>query len=126
MAQKTRILAIIPGAFCFGLQNVTLSMFAAIAKSVPCHFLITKWNDAEFPDRLRKLNIPFTEAWLGMFSRKLDWYNLRMTMECLVKLPSAWLRLVRLIREFKPTCIFLANHHEAILLWPILVFIRTK
>jgi glycosyltransferase involved in cell wall biosynthesis len=121
-----RILAIVPSAFCFGLQNVTLSLFERISRDVPCHFLVTKWNDGEFPRRLRQLNIPFSEAWLGMFSRKLDWRNVRMTIECLLKLPSAYIALKRLLREFRPTCIFLANHHEAILLWPILVFLRKK
>jgi glycosyltransferase involved in cell wall biosynthesis len=121
-----RILAVVPSAFCYGLQNITLAFFEKISKHIPCHFLVTKWNDGEFPARLRKLNIPFTEAWLGMFSRKLDWYNLRMTLECLIKLPSAYLKLARLIRRFQPTCIFLANHHEAILLWPMLVFFRNK
>jgi glycosyltransferase involved in cell wall biosynthesis len=121
-----RILAIVPSAFCFGLQNITLALFERISKEVPCHFLVTKWNDGEFPGRLRKLNIPFTEAWLGMFSRKLDWRNLRMTIECLIKLPSAYVVFARLFRRFQPTCIFLANHHEAILLWPMLLFQRKK
>ena len=121
-----RILAIVPSAFCFGLQNITLAVFGEISKSVPCHFLVTKWNDGEFPRRLRELNIPFTSAWLGMFSRKLDWRNLKMTIECLIKLPSAYFVLARLIGRFKPTCIYLANHHEAILLWPILIFFRSK
>src|SRR5437763_10278819 len=124
--QSGRILAIVPSGFCYGLQNITLAFFERIAKDVPCHFLVTKWNDGEFPARLRKLNIPFTEALLGMFSRKLDWLNLRMTLECLIKLPSAYFTLARLIRRFQPTCIFLANHHEAILLWPMLVFLRKK
>ena len=124
--KRPRILGIVPSAFCYGLQNVTLGFFERISKDVPCHFLITKWNDGEFPGRLRKLNIPFTETWLGMFSRKLDWRNLRMTIECLLKLPSAYLALIRLVRKFRPTCIFLANHHEAILLWPALVFLRRK
>jgi glycosyltransferase involved in cell wall biosynthesis len=121
-----RVLAIIPSAFCFGLQNVTLASFERISSKIPCHFLITKWNDGEFPRRLQRLGIPFTGAWLGMFSRVPDWHNLKMTVECLFKLPSAYLVLLRLIRRFRPTRIFLANHHEAILLWPVLIFVRKK
>jgi len=121
-----RPLVIIPSAFCFGLQNVTLALFERISSKIPCHFLVTKWNDGEIPRRLQRLGIPFTGAWLGMFSRVLDWHNLKMTVECLFKLPSAYLVLLRLIRRFRPTCIFLANHHEAILLWPILIFVRQK
>lgn len=121
-----RVLAIVPSAFCFGLQNVTLALFERMVPDVPCHFLITRWNDGEFPRRLRQLNIPFSSAWLGMFSRKFDWRNLKMSIECLLKLPSAYLVFLQLYRRFRPTCILLANHHEAILLWPLLVFVRRK
>jgi len=119
-----RILAIIPAPQCFGLQNVTLAFFEKIAKRVPCHFLISPWNDGEFPDRLRKANIPYSEAWMGMFSRSLSWTQLKMTIISVAKLPGVYLALVRLYRRFRPTCILLANYHEAILLWPVLIFVR--
>src|SRR5438552_1932394 len=98
-----RLLVIVPSAFCFGLQNITLALFEKIAQDLNCHFLITRWNDGEFPRRLRQLNIPFSSAWLGMFSRKFDWRNLKMTAECLLKLPSAYLVFLRLYRQFRPT-----------------------
>jgi glycosyltransferase involved in cell wall biosynthesis len=126
MTDQPRLLFIIPTGFCFGLQNVTLAIAAEIAKRHPCHFLVSNWNNGEFPQRLCELNIPFTTAWLGMFSRKLNWRNLRMTFECLFKLPSAYLVFWKLYRQFRPTCIFLANHHEAILLWPALFWVRKK
>ena len=127
-AQKggCRILAIVPSAFCFGLQNVTLATFELLSKKHACHFLVTRWNDGEFPKRLQNLQIPFTSTWLGMFSRKLDWANLKMTLECLFKLPSAYLAFLRIYRRFRPTCILMANHHETILLWPMLIFLKRK
>lgn len=126
MSAPTRILAIVPGAFCFGLQNAELSLFAELSRTMQCHFLNTRWTDGEFDRRLDGLRIPHTSTWLGMFSRKLDWRNVRMTAECLAKLPLAWLAFIRLCRTFRPDIVYLANHHEAILLLPILMTIRKR
>src|SRR5690606_23316677 len=117
---------IVPSSFCFGLQNLTLAFFSRLSQSASCHFLNTRWNDCEFPRRLSALGIPHSATWLGMFSRRLDWVNLKMTLECLLKLPIAYLDFLRLNWRFQPTVIYLANHHEAILLWPMLLFFRRK
>ena len=61
-----------------------------------------------------------------MFSRKLDRNNLRMTSECLIKLPIAWLDFLRLYRSFRPDVIYLAGYHEVILLLPLLLWLRPK
>lgn len=123
---ESRLLVIIPSGYCFGLQNVTFAFFEELPRNASCHFLITHWSDQEFPSRLKQLNIPFTPAWLGMFSRKMDWKNLKMTLECFAKLPSAYLVFLKLYRQFRPARILLANYHEAILLWPILIFLRRQ
>jgi glycosyltransferase involved in cell wall biosynthesis len=121
-----RILAVVPGPFCFGLQNAELALFAELSRVMPCHFLNTRWSDGEFDRRLDALGIPRSSTWLGMFSRKLDWRNVRMTAECLMKLPVAWRDFARLYRSFRPDIVWLANHHEIILLWPLLLPIRGK
>ncbi len=123
---QMRVLAVIPAPRCFGLQNMTLEVFSRISKQAKCHFLLSKWNDGEFPRRLKELNISYTETWLGMFSKSLDWHNLRMTIECLWRLPSAYLELLRLLIRFRPSVIYLANYHEAILLWPLLLALRSR
>jgi glycosyltransferase involved in cell wall biosynthesis len=61
-----------------------------------------------------------------MISRKLDRENLRMTAACLIKLPIAWRDFLRLYRSFRPDVIYLANYHEIILLWPLLLWLRRK
>ncbi len=61
-----------------------------------------------------------------MFSRKLDWVNLRMTLECLAKLPIAWSHCIRVWWSFRPDVIYVANHHEVILLWPLLLLMRQR
>lgn len=119
-----RVLAIVPGAFCFGLQNMELALFSRLRQRMQCHFLNTRWTDGEFDRRLDELGIPHSSAWLGMFSRRLDWRNLRMTAECLWRLPGAWRDFIRLYRSFRPDLIYVANHHEIILLLPLLFWLR--
>jgi glycosyltransferase involved in cell wall biosynthesis len=115
-----KILAVIPSGFCFGLQNVTLSFFSARRKELNPFFLLTKWTDGELAKRLDKLNIPYDYSWLGMFSRKLDWPNLRMTLHCGSRLVFLYRDYLRVVRTFKPNLIYAANHHELLLLWPVL------
>ena len=89
-AQELRILALIPSGFCFGLQNLTLSFFAVRPPWLGVHFLNTRWTDGELNRRLDTLGIAHSSTWIGMFSRRFDRANLRMTLECLMGLPRAW------------------------------------
>jgi glycosyltransferase involved in cell wall biosynthesis len=121
-----KVLAVVPSAFCFGLQSMELALFAHLRRRMQCHFLNTRWTDGEFARRLDALGIAHSSTWLGMFSRRLDWRNVKMTAECLLRLPLAWRDFIRLYRSFRPDVIYLANHHEVILLLPILLWLRCK
>jgi glycosyltransferase involved in cell wall biosynthesis len=101
-------------------------MFDPPAHGVESHFILTHWSDGEFARHLRKLNIPYSLTWLGMFSRKLDRRNLKMTFEALTRLPLAWGTFVRLYLTMKPDVVYCANHHEIILLFPLLLMLRRK
>lgn len=124
--RKLRVLAIIPSGFCFGLQNLTLDLFGELTDRIDAHFLNTRWSDGEFGKRVEALGYQQTGTWLGMFSRKLDRRNRRMTTEALHRLPRAWCDFLRLMRTFRPDIIYLANHHEVILLWPLLLLHRKR
>jgi glycosyltransferase involved in cell wall biosynthesis len=124
--RSLRILAIVPSSFCFGLQDLTLAFFAQLPSGIYSHFLGTRWTDGEFDRRLDGLGIPHSATWLGMFSRKLDSRNLRMTLECLRKLPIAWRDLLHQWRSIRPDVIYLANYHEVILLSPVLFWLRRR
>lgn len=123
---ELRVLAIVPSSFCFGLQNLTLAFFGNLSPRVRPFFLNTRWNDGEFPRRLDALGLPHAATWFGMFSRKLDARNVKMTVHCLVKLPIGYWDFWRTYRRFRPDVIYLANHHEMILLWPLLLLLRNK
>lgn len=124
--EALKILAIVPSAFCFGLQNLTLDFFSVLRGKVNAHFLNTAWNDGEFQRRVAGLGYSHSLTWFGMFSRKLDLYNLRMSISALWKLPIAWCDFIKLVWRFRPDVIYLANHHEVILLWPLLIFFRKR
>jgi glycosyltransferase involved in cell wall biosynthesis len=124
--RSLRILAIVPSCFCFGLQDLTLAFFAELPPGIDSHFLGTRWTDGEFDRRLDGLGIPHSATWLGMFSRKIDSRNLRMTLECLRKLPIAWRDLLQQCHSFRPDVIYLANYHEVILLSPVLFWLRRR
>jgi len=121
-----KILAIVPSGFCFGLQNLTLAFFGNLSSRFQSFFLNSRWSDGEFSRRLDTLGLPYSATWLGMFSRRLDPHNLKMTLHCLFKLPIAWWDFWRTYRRFRPDVIYLANHHEMILLWPLLLLLRQK
>lgn len=126
LSDRMRILATVPCPQCYGLQNLTLQFFGKLPGAITCHFICTRWSDGEFAHRLDQLNIPHSATWFGMFSRKLDWVNLRMTLECLAKLPIAWSHCIRVWWSFRPDVIYVANHHEVILLWPLLLLMRQR
>lgn len=115
-----KVLAVVPSGQVFGLQLMTLRLFERLAGYIDSHFLITRWTDGKFSQRLDELSIPYTSSWLGMFSRKLDRVNLRMTLLCISKLPILYWDFARLIKSYRPDMIYTANYHELILLWPVL------
>lgn len=123
---KLRILATIPSGFCFGLQIGTLEFFKRFPENVESHFLLTRFGNGDMEKRLKELNIPFSYSWLGMFSRKLDWKNLKMSLHALIKLPRLYYDYTRLIKKLNPDILFFANHHELILLYPVLFFTKRK
>ncbi len=119
-----KIAAIIPSAFCFGLQHFSIALLAELKHKVKVHFLVTLWNNGEFINLLNKNNFSYSLSWLGMFSRKLDGYNLRMSLHALVKLPVLYYDFIKLLRQQKPDVLLFANHHELILFLPVLAFTK--
>lgn len=123
---KIKILAIIPSGFCFGLQHVTIDFFSMFPQNVQSHFLLTKFGNGDMEKMLRIKNLAYSYSWLGMFSRKLDALNIRMSLHSLIKLPKLYYDFIKLKKKFKPDVIYFANHHELILLYPVLLFNKVK
>lgn len=123
---KLKILAIIPSGFCFGLQHITVDFFSKFPGSFETHFLLTRWGNGELAALLEKENIPYSYSWLGMFSRKMDMLNLKMSFHALIRLPKLYVDFFKLQKKFRPDIIYFANHHELILLYPVLVLNRRK
>ena len=123
---KVKVLAIIPSGFCFGLQHVSIDLFANSKNWIDPHFLITRWNDGDFEKLVSRHGFTYSFSWLGMFSRKLDWRNLRMSLHALSKVPRLYYDFLKLCKQKKPDILFFANHHELILLLPMLWLVRIK
>lgn len=121
-----KILAIIPSGFCFGLQHVTVDFFSRFAPNIQSHFLLTRWSNGDMEKLLLKSGIPYSYSWLGMFSRKMDWKNLKMSLHALSKMPRLYYDFIRIYRKIKPDILYFANHHELILLFPLLLFVKRK
>ena len=120
---KVKVFAVIPSGFCFGLQHVTLDYFERFTK-VDSLFLVTAWNNGDFIKLLNHNGLKYTTSWLGMFSRRLDWHNLQMSLHALSKIPRLYYDFYKTLKHFKPDVLFFANHHELILLYPALKFIK--
>jgi glycosyltransferase involved in cell wall biosynthesis len=117
---EQRVLCVVPTPYVSGLQNVTLRYFEQTASTVRSHFLLTRWSDGEMAQRLTEIGIPYSQSWLGMFSRRLDKHNLRMTLEAAARLPVLYRDFLQLVRRFRPDLLYTANYHELILLYPLL------
>jgi glycosyltransferase involved in cell wall biosynthesis len=49
-----------------------------------------------------------------------------MTFECLFRVPFAWYHFLSLVLKHRPNIIYLASHHEIILLLPLLLSMRRR
>lgn len=123
---KLKILAIIPSGFCFGLQHVTVDFFSHFPASIERHFLLSKWSNGDLELLLKKNNINYSYSWLGMFSRKLDWENIKMSFYAFIRLPKLYFDFILVQKKLKPDILYFANHHELILLFPVLLFTKKK
>lgn len=123
---RIKVLAIIPSAFCYGLQHISVELLGHARSNIDTHFLITRWTDGEFEELINKYGFSYSFCWLGMFSRKLDPRNLKMSLHALSKIPKLYWDFWKVCRVFRPQVIFFANHHELILLTPMLWLSRSK
>lgn len=119
--KKIKVLCVVPNTYIGGMQIATLRLFEKASDSIESHFLLSRWSDEKFTKRLIKLDIPFNYTWFGMFSRKLDWNNLKMSLITLSKLPITWLDFWKVIRSQKSDIIYFSGHREIILLSPFLI-----
>jgi glycosyltransferase involved in cell wall biosynthesis len=123
-SDKLKVFAIVPSSFCFGLQYVTIDFFKRF-KNTDSLFLVTGWNNGDFIRLLNENHLKHTISWLGMFSRHLDWRNIKMSLHALSKVPRLYYDFYKCLKTFKPDVLFFANHHELILLYPVLKFVKT-
>ena len=121
---KLKVFAIVPSAFCFGLQHITIDFFGSFT-DVESLFLVTGWNNGDFINLLNRHELKHKIGWFGMFSRKMDWHNVKMSLQALIKLPGLYYGFYKTLKQFKPDILYFANHHELILLYPVLKCVKS-
>lgn len=83
-------------------------------------YVTSKWGNGEFSRRLSELALPFYHMRLGFISATLDFNNLRMTADQLVRVPKLFYDYLRLLKREKPERVIHTNWHHALILWPFL------
>jgi glycosyltransferase involved in cell wall biosynthesis len=120
-----KVLAIVPSGRVFGLQMATLNFFKYLdAKRISTRFLVTNWSDGKFVSRLKDLGFPYDFTYLGFLSKQLDWANIAMTLECVMRLPQLFFDLLRLMRRHKFDVIYVSGYHLLIQIFPIALYWR--
>lgn len=84
------------------------------------HFITSFWNNGDFPNRLKQLQIPTHILPIGFISATLTKRNLEMTLEQVRRWPSLLWDYSDLVRRLRPQKVVHTNWHHLLLLLPFL------
>jgi glycosyltransferase involved in cell wall biosynthesis len=118
--KNNKILFFIGGSYVSGLEVVTLHLIKGLKENeyeIQC--IISGWNNGDFKERLRALDVKYHEIKLGwIYIRKPLW-----TIDSLIHYPKAYLRCKKIIKDFEPDVFHFANFFMPFLIYPL---IKTK
>jgi glycosyltransferase involved in cell wall biosynthesis len=84
------------------------------------HFVTSFWNNGDFPNRLKQLQIPTHILPIGFISATLTKRCLEMTLEQVRRWPSLLWCYSSLVRRLRPQKVIHTNWHHLLLLLPLL------
>jgi len=84
------------------------------------HFITSFWNNGDFPNRLKQLQIPTHILPIGFISATLTKRCLEMTLEQVRRWPSLLWGYSSLVRRLRPQKVIHTNWHHLLLLLPFL------
>jgi len=84
------------------------------------HFVTSFWNNGDFPNRLKQLQIPTHILPIGFISANLTKRCLEMTLEQVRRWPSLLWGYSSLVRHLRPQKVVHTNWHHLLLLLPFL------
>jgi glycosyltransferase involved in cell wall biosynthesis len=84
------------------------------------HFITSFWNNGDFPNRLKQLQIPTHILPIGFISATLTKRCLEMTLEQVRRWPSLLWGYSSLVRRLRPQKVIHTNWHHLLLLLPLL------
>jgi glycosyltransferase involved in cell wall biosynthesis len=111
------VLFICGAGYVSGREIISLAQAEGLRdRGVNVLFIVSKWNNGDFTNRLRDKGIPYVVLPVGFISKTLRLGPLLMTLDQLLWLPVLLMRYKRLCKQFKPDAIIHTNFHHAILL----------
>jgi glycosyltransferase involved in cell wall biosynthesis len=115
--RNTKILFFISGTYISGLEIVTLHLIKGLKErgyTIEC--VISGWNNNDFKERLKALEVPYHEIKLGwIYIRKPKW-----TIDSLIHYPKAYLKCRRIIKKFNPDICHFCSFSIPILIFPLI------
>lgn len=105
------------GSYVAGAEITTLNLIRDLhLKGYHVFVIVSSWNDGDFIQRLGQYGIPYQDIKLGfIFITKPFW-----TLDSLVNYPKAFLQVKKIIKNFKPNCIFHSSYRTFIMVYPLL------
>ena len=110
----TKKILIINGASAlYGKERIALAITKGlIEQGYVIHTATNAWNDGKYVQKLKEMETPFSEFFLG-------WYylsNFRWSLDSLIHFPRAYYKYYRLLKTFKPDVILAFSFREIFLL----------
>jgi glycosyltransferase involved in cell wall biosynthesis len=114
---KKKLLVIVNGNYIFGAERVTLNILKGLKeKGHGVHCLVSGWNDGNFINHLKELDVNYTII-------KLGWYYVTKflwSLDSLLHYPKAVWQFLKTCRQFKHDFVYVTTFRHIILLYPFL------
>ncbi len=116
-----RVLVICGAGIVSGKEIMSLHLLRELKeKGHTCFCIVSTWGSEDFRNRLRTMEIQFTNLRIGFISKTLNWSAIRMTLVQLFHLPMLWVRYSLFIHKIQPDIVLHTNFHHFFILYPLL------
>lgn len=115
MNTPKKILVIAGGTYVSGAEKVTLDVLEGFKENGhTVHCMVSGWNDGDFIERIKNLQLPYTAIKLGWYYTTKIWWSL----DSLVHYPKAIWDFIQLKKKFKSDIVYTISFRQIVLLYP--------
>ena len=112
-----KVLFICAAGYVSGREIISLGQAEGIReRGAEVAFVVSPWNNGDFINRLRKMDMPYTILPLGFISKTLSVKPILITLYQLILMPRLIWGYKRELKRFNPDVVIHTNFHHAILL----------